>query len=322
MKGTAVVALGGNALIGPKERGTYEQQMARVQVTCENLVQMVHDGWRLICTHGNGPQVGAILLQNFAGQSEVPAMPLFVCGAESQGLIGYMLQQTLRNLFEQQGRPEGVATIITQVVVSKKDSAFRNPTKPIGPFYTEQEANRIKEKEPTVTIREDAGRGYRRVVPSPDPIDIVEKKEIMAILNTGNVVIAAGGGGIPVIRTEKGYKGVEAVIDKDLASEKLASEVHAETLVILTDSEYVFLNYNKSNQTPITIMSLKEAIKYQKEGHFAPGSMGPKIQAAIRFLQNKGERVIITRPELAVEALRGKAGTTILATSNNEKTLN
>ncbi|MFW9914996.1 MAG: carbamate kinase [Candidatus Thorarchaeota archaeon] len=317
MKGTAVVALGGNALVGPKERGTYEQQMARVRITCENLAQMTQDGWRIVCTHGNGPQVGAILLQNLSGQHEVPAMPLYVCGAESQGLIGYMLQQTLRNLFEKDSRPEGVATVVTQVVVSKDDPAFQNPTKPIGPFYSEQEAKKFEENNPGVTIIEDAGRGYRRVVPSPDPMEIVEKNEILAILETGNVVIATGGGGIPVIRTKEGYKGVDAVIDKDLAAEKLASEVNAETLVILTDSDYVYLHFNKPNQSAIKSMDDSEAEQYLEEGHFAPGSMKPKVQAAIRFLQNGGERVIITKPELAVEALKGKAGTVIVPASSH-----
>lgn len=317
MKGTAIVALGGNALKGPKDHGTFEEQMKRVQTTCETLIQMVQDGWRLVCTHGNGPQVGAILLQNKAGEQEVPAMPLFVCGAETQGFIGYMLQQTLRNLFGKHNRPEGVATVVTQVVVSTDDPAFQNPTKPIGPFYSEQEAIEIQERDPEITIREDAGRGYRRVVPSPEPIEIVEKKEILAILETGNIVIATGGGGIPVILTEEGHKGVEAVIDKDLAAEKLASDVGADTLVVLTDIDYVYINFNKPNQTAIPRMSVEEAEKYQKEGHFAAGSMEPKIKAAVRFLRNKGKRVIITKPELAVEALKGKAGTEIVANSNH-----
>ncbi|MFQ5977417.1 MAG: carbamate kinase [Candidatus Heimdallarchaeota archaeon] len=318
MKGTAIVALGGNALKGPKDRGTFEEQMKRVQTTCENLFQMVQEGWRVVCTHGNGPQVGAILLQNKAGAQEVPAMPLFVCGAESQGFIGYMLQQTLGNLFRKHNRPEGVATVVTQVVVSLDDPAFQNPTKPIGPFYSEQEASEIQERDPEITIREDAGRGYRRVVPSPEPKEIVEKKEILAILDTGNIVIATGGGGIPVFLAEEGYKGVDAVIDKDLASERLASEVDADTLVVLTDIENVYINFNTPTQTAIPRMSIEEAEKYQQEGHFAAGSMEPKITAAIRFLRDKGKRVIITKPELAVKALKGKAGTEIVADSNHK----
>jgi len=316
MNKTAVVALGGNALKRAKERGTFEEQMANVLTTCEHLLQMVLKGWRLVCTHGNGPQVGAILLQNKACESEVPAMPLFVCGAETQGLIGYMLQQTLRNLFKKQGRPEGIVTVVTQVVVSADDPAFRNPTKPIGPFYTEAEASRIQNENPDVVIREDAGRGYRRVVPSPDPIRIVEKKEILTLLESGNLVIASGGGGIPVIETEKGLEGVEAVIDKDLAAERLANDVGADTLIILTDSEYVFLNYNKPNETPISKMTVDEAEKFEKEGHFPPGSMGPKIRAAIRFIKNGGKSVIITKPEKAIDGLAGKAGTRIVACSN------
>jgi carbamate kinase len=307
---TIVVALGGNAVVRAKQKGTYEEQLANVTETCRHIVGMIKLGYRVIVTHGNGPQVGAILLQNEAAKDTVPAMPLDVCGAESQGFIGYMLQRVLRNELKKAGVNQPTVTLITQVVVDEKDPAFDNPTKPVGPFYKEAEAKEhMKEKKWAMV--EDSGRGWRRVVPSPDPVDILEKEEIKQLVESDVVVIAAGGGGIPVIRKPKALEGTEAVIDKDLAAERLAAAVKADMLIILTDVEKVAVDYGKPSQKWLDSITLAEAQAYHDEGQFPPGSMGPKMLAAIRFLKNGGERVIITKPESARDALRGKTGTHI-----------
>lgn len=311
-KQVTVIALGGNAILKPGQKGTFEEQMANVATTCKQLVQMVESGaYKIVVTHGNGPQVGNILLQNEAGKEVAAPMPLDVCGAESQGLIGYMIQQTLHNLLAENGRGEiPIATVVTQVVVDKDDPAFQNPSKPVGPFYSEEEAKRL-EKEKRYCVREDAGRGWRRVVPSPDPIEIFEKEAIRQLVEARSIVIASGGGGIPVIKENGRLVGVEAVIDKDLAGERLAVDVHAETFLILTDVDQVKLNYKSPQEKGLSHITLDEAKRYHAEGHFAKGSMEPKVRAAIRFIEAGGERAIITSLNRAVDALEGKAGTTI-----------
>ncbi len=308
MAKTIVVALGGNAILQKGEKGTFEEQYGNVRKTCKHIVKLIEQGYNVVITHGNGPQVGAILLQNEAGKDLVPPMPLDVCGAESQGFIGYMIQQNLDNLLK--GK-KPVATVVTQVVVDINDPAFNEPSKPVGPFYDEKQAKKLADEKGWV-VKEDAGRGWRRVVPSPDPKRIVEASSINALIKAGIVVIASGGGGIPVVEKPDGsLSGVEAVIDKDLAGERLAKEVKADILMILTSVDQVYLNYGKPEQKGISKMTIGEAKKYYEEGHFAKGSMGPKIKAAIRFIENGGKKAIITSPELATDALAGKAGTII-----------
>ncbi len=311
-KKTVVVALGGNAILQPGQKGTYEEQMANVHVTCAQLAHMVESGsYRVVVTHGNGPQVGNLLLQNEAGKAVAAPMPLFALGAESQGFIGLMIQQNLGNLLADQGRGEiPVATVVTQVVVDKNDPAFANPTKPVGPFYSEEEAKAL-EANKGYNVREDAGRGWRRVVPSPDPISIHEKDAIRHLVEAKAIVIASGGGGIPVIREGGKLVGVDAVIDKDLAGERLAVDVGAAIFMVLTDVDSVRLNYKTDNEKALTHMTVAEAKKYSQEGHFAKGSMEPKVRAAVRFVEAGGEKAIITSLDQAVAALEGNAGTTI-----------
>jgi len=312
-KKTVVVALGGNALLQVGQKGTFEEQMQNVYNTVEQLADMVLSGkWRLVITHGNGPQVGNILLQNEAGKHLVPPMPMDVCGAESQGMIGYMIQQALHNVLARRGRPDiPVVTVVTQVLVDKNDPAFQNPTKPVGPFYTKEEAMRLKEEKGWHVV-EDAGRGWRRVVPSPDPKAIVEKEAIRILVENRAIVIASGGGGIPVIKENGTYRGVEAVIDKDLAGERLAEDVGAQVFLILTDVDRVRLNYRKPNEVALSRMTVSEAKKYMAEGHFAKGSMEPKVKACVRFVEAGGEVAIIASLNQATAALEGRAGTQIV----------
>jgi len=307
-----VVALGGNAILQPKEKGSSEEQFNNVEKTCRQIAGMIKKGFKVVITHGNGPQVGNILIQNEKAQDIVPAMPLDVCGAESQGQIGYMIQQSLDNLFKEMSIPYSVTTIITQVLVDKEDPAFTHPTKPIGPFYTEKEAKEFMKKNKEKWI-EDSGRGWRKVVPSPEPMGIVEKEAIKALLEKNIVVIASGGGGIPVIKKDRGFQGVEAVIDKDLAGERLAFDVKANIFMMLTDVPKVAINFGKPSQENLDKMNLSQAKTYSKEGHFPPGSMGPKIKAAIKFVESGGECAIICSLKQALDALEGKAGTWIAA---------
>ena len=311
-KKTVVVALGGNAIIQPGQEGTFEEQMVNVHVTCEQLAHMVESGdYRVVVTHGNGPQVGNLLLQNEAGKDVAAPMPLFALGAESQGFIGLMIQQNLGNLLAEMGKGDiPIATIVTQVVVGKNDPAFANPTKPVGPFYSEEEAKAL-ESDKGYNVREDAGRGWRRVVPSPDPIEINEKAAIRQLVEAKSIVIASGGGGIPVIRENGKLVGVDAVIDKDLAGERLAVDVGASIFMILTDVDSVRLNYNTPDEKVLSNITIDEAKKYAEEGHFAKGSMEPKVRAAVRFVEAGGEKAIITSLDQAVAALEGNAGTTI-----------
>jgi carbamate kinase len=307
-----VVALGGNAILQPKQRGTFEEQCANLDVACGALAALVQEGHRLIITHGNGPQVGNILLQNEEAAGILPVMPLDACGAESQGLIGYMIQQSLQEHLQALGLPGRVVSILTRVEVDAADPAFTAPSKPIGPFYTPESAQRLMTERKYHCI-EDAGRGWRRVVPSPQPKAVVERTAVATLLEDGFVVVAAGGGGIPVVRDDGGkLRGVEAVIDKDLAAERLARDVRADLLMILTDVERVCLNYRMPDQRMLDRVTVAEARRYQQEGHFRAGSMGPKVEAAVRFVEASGTRAVIGPLQGAARALRGETGTEII----------
>lgn len=307
-----VIALGGNALAEAGKPATAEAQFESVLKTAEHIANIIKDGYQVIVAHGNGPQVGRIVLQNELASSETPAMPFDVCGAMSQGYIGYHIQQGLAKVLREKGVNKEVATIVTQVVVDQNDPKFQNPSKPIGSFYSEEEARKL-EKESGYVMKEDAGRGWRRVVASPMPTEIVELDAVKCLVDNDFVVVTVGGGGIPVIKESNGdLTGVAAVIDKDLASEKLAEDLDADVLLILTAVEKVSLNYNTPDQKDLDTITVDEAKQYIEEGHFAPGSMLPKIEAAIMFAESKpGRKAIITSLEKAADALAGKAGTTL-----------
>lgn len=307
-----VIALGGNALQEAGKPATAQAQLEVVEKTSEYIADIVERGYEVIVAHGNGPQVGRIVIQNEVASASTPAMPFDVCGAMSQGMIGYHIQQGLSKVLRHRGINKNVVTIVTQVVVDKDDPKFKAPSKPIGPFYTEEEAKAIA-AEKGYTMKEDAGRGWRRVVASPLPVEIVELDAVKTLNDAGFVVVTVGGGGIPVVRNEAGdLEGVAAVIDKDLASEKLARDMDADALVILTAVEKVSINFKKPDQKDLDRMSAAEAKQYIKEGHFAPGSMLPKIEAALNFVESKPGRIaIITSFDKAVDAIEGRAGTTI-----------
>lgn len=307
-----VMALGGNALQEAGKPATAQAQLEVVEKTSEYIADIVERGYEVIVAHGNGPQVGRIVIQNEVASASTPAMPFDVCGAMSQGMIGYHIQQGLSKVLRHRGINKNVVTIVTQVVVDKDDTKFKAPSKPIGPFYTEEEAKAIA-AEKGYTMKEDAGRGWRRVVASPLPVEIVELDAVKTLNDAGFVVVTVGGGGIPVVRNDAGdLEGVAAVIDKDLASEKLARDMDADALVILTAVEKVSINFKKPDQKDLDRMSAAEAKQYIKEGHFAPGSMLPKIEAALNFVESKPGRIaIITSLDKAVDAIEGRAGTTI-----------
>ena len=308
---TAVVAFGGNALMDHKGKSTYVEQMMKTDQMCRKLMGLFDMGYRVVITHGNGPQVGNFLMQQESLSSSIPPMPLDVCNAMTQGQIGYMIEQRLRNLFTEKKMSNPTVAFVTQVVVSEDDPAFKNPTKFIGPFFTEEESRNLRKREGWV-MKEDSGRGYRRVVPSPRPIDIVEKREISEMADKGYVVIACGGGGIPVLRDKKGQlKGIAAVIDKDFAAQKLATLIGAEILVLITPVEKVAINFGKPEEKLLSRITLEEAERYNTEGHFPPGSMGPKIEAAISFLRAGGRKAVITSAEKMDAAINGKGGTEI-----------
>ena len=310
-----VVALGGNALQEKGTPPTAEAQLGVVRKTCEFLADISCKGYEMAVVHGNGPQVGRIVLgQEIAAAAEpekLPAMPFDVCGAMSQGYIGYQIQQSLRDALRNRNRNVPVVTLVTQVIVDEHDKAFQNPTKPIGPFYTEEEAKKIAE-EKGFSMKEDSGRGWRRVVASPNPKRIAEIESVKRLWDS-TIVITAGGGGIPVIENLDGsLTGVAAVIDKDLAAERLAEDMETDVLLILTEVDKVCLNFNKPNQKVLDHVTVAEAITYVEEGHFAPGSMLPKVMAAIKFARRfPGKKAIITSLYKAVEALEGKEGTVI-----------
>ena len=306
-----VIALGGNALVMEGQQGTIAEQFENTRKSLEGIVYCLKQGYGVVITHGNGPQVGNMLLMVEASRNQVPELPLEVCVADTEGAIGYMIQQSLTNRLRKDGFDRCVVTVLTQVVVDKHDKAFSNPTKPIGPFFNEEEAERFC-KEKGWYITEDSYRGYRRVVASPNPLKIVEERAVKCLLEAGDIVIAAGGGGIPVIVKEDGdFEGVDVVIDKDLASSVLARDIKADCLMMLTGVEHVFLNFKQPNERALKALTVKEAQRYLKEGHFPPGSMGPKIQAAINFLNWGGEVAIITAIDKVKEALEGITGTKI-----------
>ena len=311
MSKTAVVALGGNA-IGTTGREDIHQQFANTRKSLSGILELVKEGYQLAITHGNGPQVGNALLRVERTMDTIPALPLGVIVADTEGGMGYMIEQSLQNKLHREGISRKVVTIVTQMIVDRNDPSILNPTKPIGPFYTKEQAERLAKINGWI-IKEDAGRGFRRLVPSPIPTEIVEKDIIKFLVQSGTIVIAAGGGGAPVNVEEDGtYEGVDAVVDKDRASAVLARDIGAEALVILTSVDKVCLNYMNPDERPLSWVSVTEVKRYMAEGHFPQGSMGPKIGAAIQFLETGGKQVIITSPGLIKEALEGKAGTKII----------
>jgi len=324
MSQTTVLAIGGNSLIRSKDRSSFADQLSTAAETCRHIADLVESGQEVVVTHGNGPQVGFTLIRSHLARNRLPESPLDACNAQTQAEIGYMIQQSLGNEFRRRGIRKPVVTVVTQVEVDASDPAFEHPSKPVGPFYTKAEAARLQ-KELGWVLREDAGRGFRRLVPSPQPIDVVERSQVECLLRSGAVVVACGGGGIPVVETRGegqgtrdgggrgGLKGVAAVIDKDLASSLLAGELGAEQLVISTAVAQVCLHYGQANQQALGRVSVSEMKQHQDAGQFPAGSMGPKIEAALDFLKRGGKEVVITDPEHLAEALAGRAGTHIRA---------
>ena len=317
-KKIAVVALGGNALLRGNEIGTIQQQEKNTYETFIHLLNLLKDGYELVITHGNGPQVGNIMLRNEAGYREykIPQMPLDICVADSQGGIGYMIERQVKNILREHKIRKNVVTVITQVLVDKNDPAFIEPTKPVGRFYLKEEAELLARAGGLVFKEDPRKRGWRRVVPSPDPIDILNKKVIRDLVKRGNIVIAAGGGGVPVYKDDKkNLVGVEAVIDKDLASSLLATEIGAEAFYILTDVANVYLNFHKPNQVALERITVQKAEEYLESDEFADGSMGPKILAAIQFVKSGGKETIITE---STQLSNPDCGTRIIADNFQE----
>jgi carbamate kinase len=311
----ALVAFGGNAILPDNQRGLQSEQMKNAQMAARLMIHIVKKGYDLIIVHGNGPQVGNLLIQMEESITKIPPFSLEVCDAMTEGSMGYMLERALTNELRKSSVDKEVATLITQVVVDREDPAFDNPSKPIGPFYSQYRASMLRRQKNWKMI-EDAGRGYRKVVPSPKPIDVVPKYVIRDLVHAGKIVIAAGGGGIPVIINGNGlFQGVEAVIDKDYAASLIAREAKAEMFIILTNVSRVYLNYEKPDKMPISVMTVEEAREYLAQGQFPPGSMGPKIEAAIEYIQNGGEKVLITSASHLKAALINRSGTKITATS-------
>jgi carbamate kinase len=308
-----LVALGGNAILRGDSVGTAAEQFARIDATNTQLVELVRAGHEIALTHGNGPQVGDILLANEMAKSVLPPMPLDVCGAESQGMVGYMIQQSLENKLRAAGLKKRVVTILTQTIVEPSDPAFKKPTKPIGPFYTAIESEKLK-REKGWTMVSDKKRGYRRVVPSPNPVAIVEDGVVKQLFDAGVILIAAGGGGIPVMRIgpDAELKGVEAVIDKDLGAALLATILKVELLLILTEVDSVYLNYGTPRQERLGRLTMQECKRYMEQGQFPAGTMGPKVEAAVRFVESGGRETIITSLDRVKEALEGRAGTSFV----------
>jgi len=311
-KEKVVIALGGNAIIREGEEGNIHQQFKNTRSSLDGIIEVIKDDYNIVITHGNGPQAGNMLIRTEEGvKKEVPDRPLGVIVADTEGGMGYMIEQSLQNRLKSENIDKDVVTILSQVVVDPDDPQMKNPTKPVGPFYSKEKAEKYQ-KEKGWNIVEDAGRGYRRVVPSPIPQTVIEKNVIKKLVDEDIVVIAAGGGGIPVyFDKNNNLEGVDAVIDKDFASAVLALEIGAKILVISTGVEKVSINFGKENQKDLEKMSVDDCKKYLDEGHFPPGSMGPKIKAAIKFLTNGGDKVYITLPEKIEEALKGKTGTLI-----------
>lgn len=310
MKKLDIIALGGNAILPPGKPGTIAEQVAITRTAMEEIEGLVAMGREVVLSHGNGPIVGNIVMRNEALKEDIPPMPLDVCGADSQGGIGYMIQQTLRNVLMDRGRRKEVVSVVTQVLVDDDDPAFENPVKPIGPFYSEEDARQLA-RVAGWNVVEDSNRGYRRVVPSPYPIEIVELGPIKHLIDAGVIVITVGGGGIPVVLREGRYEGIEGVIDKDLASSLLGQRLGAERLIIITCIDAVYVDFGKPTQKPLLQTTVDEVRILHDDGQFPAGSMGSKIQAAIEFLESGGDSVIITDPGNLLEAVAGRKGTTI-----------
>jgi carbamate kinase len=309
---TAVIALGGNAITQPEVEDTIANQFHNTRNSLDGIVELARTGCKLVITHGNGPQVGNAILRVEIARGKCPILPLGICVADTEGGMGYMIEQSLQNRLKKEGIDRPVVTIITQVLVDQNDPQIKNPTKYIGQFYTEDEASRFA-KERGWTVMADANRGWRRVVASPIPISIVNAGTIRKLVVSGAIVIAAGGGGIPVYYDNKGnLEGIDAVIDKDFASAVLAEEISSEFLIVLTSIDKVAKNFGADNEEPIDLMTVSQARQYMTEGHFPPGSMGPKIEAAVKFLKSGGREVIVTSYSNAGRALKGKAGTRIV----------
>jgi carbamate kinase len=310
---TALIAFGGNALLPDNEHGREEDQLANAREAAELMVHVVKKGYELIIVHGNGPQVGNLLLQMASAADRIPPYSLDVADAMTEGSMGYMLEKSLINELRRQSLDKEVASVVSQVVVDRDDPAFEKPTKPVGPFYTEERARGLM-AEKHWTMVEDAGRGWRKVVPSPKPIDVVPKWIIRDLVQAGRIVIAAGGGGIPVIINGRGlYEGIEAVIDKDYAASLLAREVKVDLFVILTAIERVYLDYGKPTQREAPVLTVAEARRHLEEGQFPPGSMGPKIRAAVEYIEAGGREVLITTAGHLRAALINRSGTKIVA---------
>ena len=312
MSKLAIVAIGGNSLIKDEAHKSVPDQFAAVRETAVHIAEMIAQGWNIVITHGNGPQVGFILLRPEYSRNVLHTVPLDSCGADTQGAIGYMIPQALHNEFLRRGIQRQCVTVVTQVLVDRNDPAMQNPSKPIGSFYKEDEA-KAKMAQDGWAMVEDAGRGWRRVVPSPQPQEIIERAAIETLIKNGFIVVAVGGGGIPVVRDEEGnLSGVEGVIDKDLASSLLATRLNADLLLISTAVEKASLYYNKPNQQDLDIITLNEAKRYYDEGHFAKGSMGPKVRAILNYLEQGGRAALVTKPETIGRALSGRTGTWIM----------
>ncbi len=310
MSAIDIIALGGNAILPVGKTGTIQEQVAITRTAMLEIEGLVSDGRHVVLTHGNGPIVGNIVVRNEAMKDSIPPMPLDVCGADSQGGIGYMIQQSLRNVLVERGNESEVVSIITQVLVDVNDPAFQKPVKPIGPYYSESQAVQLR-NERGWNIVKDKKQGYRRVVPSPYPMRILEIEVIKSLIRDGTIAITVGGGGIPVVFEDNHYRGIEAVIDKDLASSLLARHLEAERLIIITDVDAVYVDYGKPTQKPLGLVTLEEIKSHFADGQFPAGSMGSKIRASIEFLEYGGESVIITQPGDLLAAVRGEAGTTI-----------
>ncbi len=311
MKKSAVIAIGGNAIQGPKELQTAEVMRKNLDSTARYLAQMLDD-INVVITHGNGPQVGNLMVQQDRAKELIPPLPLDLNDAYTQGMLGYLIVEAMENQFLKYNLKRQCIAVVTQVVVDPKDKAFQNPTKPVGPFYDAKEAERLA-REKGWKVKEDAGRGYRRVVPSPEPLDIVEKDLIKELMERGVLTVAVGGGGIPVLREPSGMiKGVEAVIDKDRASSLLARILDVDIFMILTGVDEVYLNYGKSDQKVLKELKISDAKTYMKNNQFPSGSMGPKIEAAISFVEKTGRQCVITSLEKVSEAMEGKAGTFVI----------
>ncbi len=310
----AFIAIGGNSLIKRKDLQTVEDQHQAIRKTIRHVADLIELGYRVVISHGNGPQVGFIMLRSEVARREtgLHLVPLVNVVADTQGSIGYQIQQSLNNELASRGKEGQSLTVVTQVVVDKNDPGFEKPAKPVGEFYNAIQVEDIRREYPDWSLVEDAGRGFRRVVPSPEPLEVVEKPVIESLLRSGYHVVAVGGGGIPVVRTGRGLEGVDAVIDKDLASAMLAGQLSADLLIVSTAVEQVALNFGRPDETGISRMTVAEAEQYIADGHFAPGSMLPKVQSALRFLKSGGKKVIITSPEFIKEAVTEEKGTSIV----------